>query len=471
MRADSNDDTSFDHELPSQELGISLAPDREKVSSPNYDVGENEGLRDVSTVHQGEEDDQPVSLPAEDENYGINQLGYAANEASVDGTYKEPSNSDEDMSIKSEDETESVHYGDDGEHSTINVQPNCDAQFMDQPLDQPMNQLMDPAAVFVRHDGGIERLPWISEAPDEVQTTLNEWFDAHGNEPPPCANHPSPYLWNKSKSGTPAIWRHASGETLEPSMFVMGAFARDGHIPRRRLLVLQGPRKGPYIVSHAGSGPWGGIPPGSYGGNRYRIWLGISSSDADGFEPGKASVWKGFGHNLRQKQTSNGNPFLGGTVLPKATHAQPRVPKGKVGELADDIPELVRSQLEAWMAKHGRAFPPCGSHMPDHLLVRSTAGAPASWWHHSGEQLKPRAYAIDARDQGNTTATPTRVLIVQGPTQGPYAVRYHASSSQTTMAYRRWVEVSRGDSLGFEHGSTVFKLLTRGQPTPEQFKQ
>lgn len=463
--ADTNDDKSVDYGESGQELGSPLMPGKERGQTGNSQESEDEHVDKISEVQDpGEDDGQESWLdPSEVE-------GTAEAEENTAGEKRVLANAEDvkpedDVSIKSEEDTESIHYGgEDGEESsTINVQP---------PMEGTPSKALSATGATDSRLGRHDASPWLAVAPAQIQTILSKWFEVHGRHPPPCAGWPAPQYMHVSTSGKTAIWLHTSGEHMTPSMFQVPDLIDTQGLPTRRILVVQGPTKGPYIVAHTGGANLDGAPDGVRGGSRFRIWLGIESTDADGFEPGRASVWKGFAHNLGRKPNSHKslNQQLAKGLKPGGSH--PSVPKGKIGTLADSIPEQLKSKLEAWMAKHGRSYPPCTSHFPDRLLHQSSAGAAATWWHASGEQMEPQGCPIDGRAYTASEASLKRIIVVQGPTRGPYIIRYYkAYNNSEAIGYRIWEGFNYGDDLGFERGCSIFKSLGNRRPTREDIRR
>ncbi len=458
---DTNDEQSVNHGEPGQELDSPPMLGQNREHGRLLQGSEDELVKETSeTQGLGEEHGQESRLEhSEDE-------GSARAEDEMDKERGKLVNGkdikhEEDISIKSEDETQSIDYGegDDEESSTIDVQAFGGAS---------PGTVVPAAGCVTSHGGRHDDLPWLSDAPIEVQTVLSKWFNVHGRQPPPCAGWPAPQYMRVSTSGKTAIWLHTSQEHMTPSMFQVPDLIDTLGVPTRRILVVQGPTRGPYIVAHTGGAGLDGLPNGIRGGSRFRVWLGIDSTDADGFEPGCASIWKGFAHNLGYKPHSGKVPSQKVTKSLRPGGFQPCVPNGRIGTPADSIPEQLKSQLEAWMAKYGRSYPPCTSHFPDRLLHQSSAGATATWWHESGEQLEPRGYSIDGRAYIVSEASLKRVIVVQGPTRGPYIIRYYkAYNNSEAIGYRIWQGVNGGDDLGFERGCSIFKFLGSVRPTQE----
>ena len=463
--ADTNGDKSVDYEEPGQELGSRLMLVNEGGQTGNPQESKDELFNKLSEVQDSGEDNGEQSWlnpfevggSAEAEEDAAKEKGVLAN--------AEDFGHEDDVSIKSEEDTESIHYGgEDGEEaSTINVQASSEVT-----PSKALSATSPTHSRVGRHDAS----PWLAEAPPQIQIILSKWFGVHGRYPPPCAGWAAPQYMHVSTSGKTAIWLHTSGERMTPSMFQVPDLIDTQGLPTRRILVVQGPTKGPYIVAHTGGANLDGAPEGVCGGSRFRIWLGVDSTDADGFEPGRASVWKGFAHNLGSKSNSHKSldQQLAKGLKPSGSH--PAVPRGKIGTLADSIPEQLKSKLEAWMAKHGRSYPPCTSHFPDRLLHHSSTGATATWWHASGEQMKPQGYSVDSRASTASEASLKRIIVVQGPTRGPHIIRYYKSCSNSeAVAYRIWEGVNHGDDLGLELGCSVFKVLGNLSPTQEDIRR
>ena len=462
--ADSNDEGSITEARYGQDLGSPFKVQESDGLDQSYGDSESELMNESSEIQQpGEEDgEEPFASEAEDEVERPEHIESEAIEEQAKNGNEEDIKREDDVSIKSEDDTESIHYADgDDEGSTINVQPSSEAT---------PSTSMPASAGLASHGVSHEALTWITEAPTEVQNVLNSWFGVHGRKPPPCATWPSPQYLRTSTSGKEAIWLHSSGERLIPSMFHIGDLIEKQSAPTRRILVVQGPTKGPYIVSSAGAGRWDALPDGVHGGTRYRIWLGRDCAAADGFERGKASIWKGFAHNFVGRKKVHSKKTVANNI--KKPIPQPSLPKGEVVALADSLPEELRTKLEAWMSRHGRSYPPCISSFANHLLFQSSSGTKATWWHESGEQLEPRAYIIDSGAPPVAPITQKRVLVVQGPTKGPFIVRYHtAFNNSEAIGYRIWEGIKSGDARGFERGISVVKVFGNIQPTCQTFER
>jgi hypothetical protein len=116
--------------------------------------------------------------------------------------------------------------------------------------------------------------------PSAIEAQLNAWYAVHGRSTPPCATSTIPYFLNsRNVSGETAYFVHTSGECLKVCMYPLS----DGQVPkhvqsRRRIIVAQGPTKGPFIIRYASQ------KNGKMEGTSYKIWHGVRGGDKDGFE-------------------------------------------------------------------------------------------------------------------------------------------------------------------------------------------
>lgn len=143
---------------------------------------------------------------------------------------------DTDAYIKAESEqasdNESIHHGGESDAlgSTIRVTPSVDSMLPNAESQTANNEI-----------------PPLVDAPQEVQTILDRWWDMKGRKLPPCATLTvyKVLLQNLSGYGRKATWLHVSGEVLKPSMYRL--FGRV-HGTDSRIIVVKGPTVGPCIV-------------------------------------------------------------------------------------------------------------------------------------------------------------------------------------------------------------------------------
>lgn len=441
-----------------------LAP-RPSLGNENENEETTEPLDEQMLLEEGEdsgsaEDEDRAGDEDEDEDTDVER------DIEVEGGGSEAQNEDEqavkqedDVNVKSEDDAESIYYGDgdgdgdgdEGESCTIRVDPSTKRLIA---VPQAWRRLPK--------DTKKEEIPFLNEAPTEVQNLLDRWFEVHGRSPPPCTVWSSQKWLSVSQYGKQAYWRHLSGEHLTPSLYQLpDLIEEDAKTPPRRILVVQGPTIGPHIVARFSGPVTTGLPPGCVGGTKFKIWLGVDSSQSDGFDPNSASVWKGFAHNFVTRKPKS---KLKGAAL-KASHKLPPQDKHKVGALSESIPEAIRLQIEAWMSVHGRIAPPCTCHMVEGLLKASLSGVRASWWHVSGEKLEPSLHPLEEGRQG------PRLVVMHSPTLGPFIVRYLKGVLGEAVAYQAWKGVEGVDARGFEAGCSVYKVQSTVVTTTEKLRK
>ncbi len=125
--------------------------------------------------------------------------------------------------------------------------------------------------------------------PAEVKDRLETWYAKHGRYLPPCASTAMPdKLYGRNAAGETAIFVHKSGERLQARMYpVDNVQLRKGEWPKQRIIVATGPTHGPYIIRFTTQ------QNSAARGTGYKIWLGVSGRDKDGFES-QASVYKQY---------------------------------------------------------------------------------------------------------------------------------------------------------------------------------
>ena len=153
--------------------------------------------------------------------------------------------------------------GSDGAGSTIHVTPSLDHVGASE--GPPSAQLTQPAR-YAQH-----LVPDIIEAPQEVQTLLNQYRDEHGRKAPPCGTSTHLKNLNHDAAGK-ATWLHVSGEVLEASLYRLSCIPTDDKSLNKRIVVVRGPTVGPFIVTYYCGG--GGIKRCKGSGGR---WIYISS--------------------------------------------------------------------------------------------------------------------------------------------------------------------------------------------------
>jgi hypothetical protein len=405
----------------------------------------NSAVDEDAAGDEDEDEDADVERDIEDEEGGSE----AQNED------EEAVKQEDNVNVKSEDDAESIHYGDgdgdEGEGCTIHVDPST----------KRLTAVRQAWRSLSNHTKK-EEIPFLNEAPTEVQNLLDRWFEVHGRTPPPCTVWSSQKWLSVSQYGKQAYWRHLSGEHLTPSLYQLpDLIEEDAKTPPRRILVVQGPTIGPHIVATFSGPVKTGLPPGCVGGTKYKIWLGIDSPQSDGFDPNSASVWKGFAHNFVAGKPKS--KWKGATL--KASQKLPPQDKHKVGALSESIPEAIRLQIEAWMSVHGRIAPPCTCHMVEALLRASLSGVRASWWHVSGEKLEPSLHPLEEGRQG------PRLIVMHSRTFGPFIVRYLKGVLGEAVAYQAWKGVEGVDARGFEAGCSVYKVQSTVVTTPEKLRK
>jgi hypothetical protein len=116
---------------------------------------------------------------------------------------------------------------------------------------------------------------------DDLPTALNlqleDWYAKNGRHMPPCVctngERMITYVFGKA-----AAWKHESGEAMSARLYRVTGFM----YTEKRLIVVHGATKGPYIISFCSAR--------GASGHKYKIWLGIDG-DVKGNEK-KASIYK-----------------------------------------------------------------------------------------------------------------------------------------------------------------------------------
>jgi hypothetical protein len=289
----------------------------------------------------------------------------------------------------------------------------------------------------------------VNQLPQYLKDHLDAWFRKSGAIMPPFVTNGPLAPLHRSQSGIPAIWTHVSGEKLKPRRYSF-------HDPRFsgkpiRLVVVESKTQGPNIVKFSNSGR------DNY--SRYKIWLGVDDNDADGFElipsirktfdqisstPLKASA-------TCQKDKTSTTETLDYFAVPNSSS-----PTTLDAESMDHLPQQLKDLLERWYEKHGRILPPCVRHYTAPINL-SQKGAPASWWHVSGEPLKAKIFRF--HDDHIESANSHGIIVAEGSTKGPYLVRWSGKSGGGSN-YKIWLGIGGGDSKGFELEPSVQKSFT-----------
>ncbi len=274
----------------SRELGSPL--DLQDSASPSLDATKRIARLGQEThfeEQQDVEEEALVSLIRDRHGRSLPESYTSLHSPSVQSDYTdkiavEASNSsDLDPYIKAEteeyDDNESIHHNSksDAAGPTINVTSS---------IDPALPETQTHATTK------ITGVPALIEAPQEVQTLLSQWWDVKGRKLPPCVTLTAyKVLWHsQGATNRKATWLHISGEVLEPSMYRFNGFELL-HGLERRIIVVQEPTVGPFIVGYLCSG--GHIKGLISQGTKYRIWHGVDSESLEGFEQ-TPSVWKGY---------------------------------------------------------------------------------------------------------------------------------------------------------------------------------
>lgn len=345
------------------ELGSTLDLNTGSTAPSDLETAEEErNLEDDNHFGSHQNIDEEASVPVPNDNHGCFVPKYnaldrptAAQSVDTDHSVKADNNLERDAYIKAEHEEasddEGIHHdgGSDAPGSTIHVAPVASSVLPGAESSKKSNNDISP----------------LVDAPQEVQTTLNQWWDARGRKVPPCATITTlkGLFQNISSHGKKATWLHVSGELLEPSMYRLTGFPLV-HGLERRVIIVKGPTIGPRIVGFIRSG--GTVEGSSAPGTRYGIWRGVDAEDADGYEP-TPSVWKGYPtpdalqavlssqecrDGLFQKKLPGASKSVKPTkpLIPKPV-AAPASSGPQVGMLNEAIPISLRTILEAWFAK------------------------------------------------------------------------------------------------------------------------
>jgi hypothetical protein len=124
------------------------------------------------------------------------------------------------------------------------------------------------------------------------------------------------------------------------------------------------------------------------------------------------------------------------------------------------MPPAIQALLNAWYAVHGRGTLPCAtSTIPEFLYSRNVSGETAYFVHRSGEHLKVRMYPLSDGQISKTAQSKQRIIVAQGPTQGPFIIKYASQKNgrMTGTSYKIWRGVNGGDKDGFEVKPSVHK--------------
>lgn len=311
-------------------------------------------------------------------------------------------------------DSESIHHDNEPETdeagSTIHVTPSIGQ------TEESSNQQSQP-------EYAQSSIPELIEAPQEIQTLLNEYWDTHGRKVPPCGTFTQFSKLNLSGNAK-ATWLHISGELLEPSLYRLTGVPTEYKNLDKRIVVVKGRAVGPYIVTFFCTS--GGKTNVAASGSRFRIWQGVNGETPDGFEA-RTAVWKGHlnveptGDLLSQDIQILFEGAEPKSQLPKSISAHPGnasqqyTGKNRFGPLSPSIPSNITTMLEAWFAKHGRRIPPCVSNTYGEKLYKRSGGGSAYWWHKSGVPLVAKLYPLD----DNIRPPEARLVVVEGEGVSP----------------------------------------------------
>jgi hypothetical protein len=312
--------------------------------------------------------------------------------------------------------------------------------------------------------------------PLELQALLDEWYLRRASlKPPPCAmSGGRTKAVHKTHSGKPARYEHKDGEKLEVVLYTLPELE---HFKEKHVMVVQGPTKGPFIVSFLNrlKRVTNAVP--------YFVWEGVRSNDEDGWER-DPSVRKFTTPNTKAEPKKPGTPddnaeteddsddseaeHLDDNVKTEAD-AQPGLAQEDDWQYSPEpeqqlstIPQDLRIILNKWYSHKGsKQPPPCAmEYSKTKYLNTSKRGNPCTFTHCNGLGLTISVCALPEFVHSSVKAK--HIIVAKATSLGPFIIGFVGGrSSGPPVPYHIWEGFEAKNPDGWEEKPSIHKQLSR----------